>query len=972
MIQNRLIALDAYACKNAEKRKLEQQWEQFITGKNANPAIRSYMYESWQRCLQYGINPLHNKTTINLGKDQIEEYLSTNQVFRMMEPLMKNLKNHSMDSGHLVTFCNPSGEIVYLDGDLPLLLKAEDMNFVIGSTWSESSSGTNAIGTAIATGTPIQVFAGEHFCQEVQKWTCSAAPIRDPATNDILGVIDLTGLWQVNHPHSLSVVISMAQTVEEQLRKQLEFERFTLLEHYFDAVAKNPNVPIIVLDRGCRVVKASPDLYVQGWISSSHGLVGAPFQSIPTVWGTHWEVEHRRGIWRFELIPCFEGGNMLGAIVKVSPPALISAKKRVKGELLFHVNRKSTELLHIANHAQVAAKLYFPSAIQGELFAEDQFNFSEDFCKSLFEHNPDAICAFDLQGSLLHANPAAAEIFGYGVEELRGMPLPSLVSPEFSEKWWWHFQKAAKGEPQEFEASFKHKQGHCVDVMVKNFPIYLEQNIIGVYGIAKDITKLKQVEKDWKSTKKRLEMAIKNPLDAIAVIDLDGYVTKVNRVFEKMFGWTKPEIIGKKLDILTHGIAQEITKKQKEFAASRVTTYETVLHRKDGSSLNVNIVISPILNDKGNVVAFAGIIRDITKHKQMEDALNESEKQLRTVINAMSDFIFFKDGDGRWIQANESGLRLFQLQDIPYQGKSAQELACYSDVFRNGLKKSEESENLAWEKGRAIRVEEVIQLPSGESRVFDVIKVPLFYDDGRRRGLVVIGRDITELKKTEELLRKSEKLSVVGQLAAGVAHEIRNPLTSLKGFLQFLQEGKCKEEYLHIMLAELDQIELIVNDFLELAKPQATKFELRDVSVLMHEVISQLHSQTVMKHVRIITNFHSNVPRITCEEKQLKQVFQNILTNAIEAMPEGGDIVIEAVRHQYDQVLIRIIDEGYGISEERLSKLGEPFYAIKEKGTGLGLMFCYKIIEAHQGNIQFKSEEGKGTTVEIILPGALS
>ncbi|GIM48038.1 hypothetical protein DNHGIG_35870 [Collibacillus ludicampi] len=228
--------------------------------------------------------------------------------------------------------------------------------------------------------------------------------------------------------------------------------------------------------------------------------------------------------------------------------------------------------------------------------------------------------------------------------------------------------------------------------------------------------------------------------------------------------------------------------------------------------------------------------------------------------------------------------------------------------------------------------------------------------------------DITERKRTEELLRKSDKLAVVGQLAAGVAHEIRNPLTALRGFVQLLKSTvKEPKEYFEVMLSELDRINFIVSEFLFLAKPQVVNFERKDLVAILQSVIKLLETQAIMENIQIVTKF-TDLPSIHCDENQLKQVFVNLLKNAIEAMPNGGEIDIQVKMRDKDHVQVRFIDHGCGISKERIRKLGEPFYTTKEKGTGLGLMICYKIIEAHRGQIHIDSEIGKGTIVDVLLP----
>jgi two-component system, sporulation sensor kinase A len=245
--------------------------------------------------------------------------------------------------------------------------------------------------------------------------------------------------------------------------------------------------------------------------------------------------------------------------------------------------------------------------------------------------------------------------------------------------------------------------------------------------------------------------------------------------------------------------------------------------------------------------------------------------------------------------------------------------------------------------------------------------ITTFHDKPAIIGTLI---DLTERKKTEDLLRKSDKLAVVGQMAAGVAHEIRNPLTALRGFVQLLQSTvKEPRTYFDVMLSELDRINLIVSEFLFLAKPQIVHFEQNDLLVLLKKVVQLLETQAILSNIQIRLDF-APVPWIYCDENQIKQVFVNVLKNAIEAMPRGGEILIQVRSRDEDFVQVRIIDQGCGISQEQIRRLGEPFYTTKEKGTGLGLLVSYQIIEAHKGKIQIESELEKGTTVEVLLPVA--
>ncbi|WP_372813198.1 ATP-binding protein [Paenibacillus sp.] len=251
-----------------------------------------------------------------------------------------------------------------------------------------------------------------------------------------------------------------------------------------------------------------------------------------------------------------------------------------------------------------------------------------------------------------------------------------------------------------------------------------------------------------------------------------------------------------------------------------------------------------------------------------------------------------------------------------------------------------------------------------------VLNFPIFV--GKQiAGVYMIGQDISERKRAEEMLIRSEKLSIVGQLAAGVAHEIRNPLTSLKGFVQLMQSRVAGfDNYFNIMMEELERINFIVSEFLVIAKPQSVKFQPKDAAVILHNTILLIGSQAIIHNVNIVTETDHDVPLINCDENQIKQVFINILNNSVESMEEGGEIRIQFKKQEDGYVLMRFTDQGCGIPEDRIPRLGEPFYTTKEKGTGLGLMVTFKIIESHGGKMKIFSEVGKGTTVEIYMPAA--
>jgi two-component system, sporulation sensor kinase E len=235
---------------------------------------------------------------------------------------------------------------------------------------------------------------------------------------------------------------------------------------------------------------------------------------------------------------------------------------------------------------------------------------------------------------------------------------------------------------------------------------------------------------------------------------------------------------------------------------------------------------------------------------------------------------------------------------------------------------------------------------------------------------LAILHDVTERKEMEDKLRKSDTLNVVGELAAGIAHEIRNPMTALKGFIQLLQ-GSVKEDfsmYFEVITSELKRIELIITEFLILAKPQAIQYQQQNLKKIIHDTIDLLTPQAALGNIQFVLDAAEELSEIYCEPNQLKQVFINILKNGIEVMSKGGAIHVSINPLPEDMIRVSFRDHGHGIPEDKIKRLGEPFYTTKERGTGLGLMVSYKIIAEHKGRIEVESEEGEGTTFHIYLP----
>jgi two-component system, sporulation sensor kinase E len=343
-------------------------------------------------------------------------------------------------------------------------------------------------------------------------------------------------------------------------------------------------------------------------------------------------------------------------------------------------------------------------------------------------------------------------------------------------------------------------------------------------------------------------------------------------------------------------------------------------------------------------------------------SLQESEQKYRRIFEDSIDGLLLWDNDHRIIDVNRFGEKMLGLPKERLIGNRVYEP---HTILQDGKQEILRHIEQVLEKGQTSTTM-IFTDEEGNTRYFDCSsKLDIL------SGInFTVFKDITEKMEIEEQLRKSDTLSVIGELAAGIAHEIRNPMTALKGFIQLLEENITKEHpmYYQVITSELARIDSIINEFLILAKPQATKFQEKNLNQILKETVDLLSAQAVLYNVQFITDIDSTLPLVFCEPNQLKKVFINIIKNAIEVMPFGGNITITTRKLEKECVQISIHDEGAGIPKEKIKKLGEPFFTTKEQGTGLGLTVSYRIINEHQGKITIESEEGKGTTFYIELP----
>lgn len=276
----------------------------------------------------------------------------------------------------------------------------------------------------------------------------------------------------------------------------------------------------------------------------------------------------------------------------------------------------------------------------------------------------------------------------------------------------------------------------------------------------------------------------------------------------------------------------------------------------------------------------------------------------------------------------------------------------------------------------------VVLNPSGRVLPANATTFPLLRSDGEAIGVILTLRDLTSIRELEAAVRQADRLSTLGTLAAGLAHEVKNPLGGIKGAAQLLERELDADSDLHeyprVMIKEAERIDKIIRQLLDLASPRGPRYQPVNLHMVLGDIILLQREAADSREIAVTTGFDPSIPPIMADEAQLTQVFLNLIRNALEAMPEGGRLTVSSrVLSEYQlarnesrsrMVSVEVADTGQGIAEENLVKVGTPFFSTKDNGTGLGLAICQKIVAEHRGMLKIDSKPGQGTRISVLLP----
>jgi two-component system sensor histidine kinase HydH len=385
------------------------------------------------------------------------------------------------------------------------------------------------------------------------------------------------------------------------------------------------------------------------------------------------------------------------------------------------------------------------------------------------------------------------------------------------------------------------------------------------------------------------------------------------------------------------------------------------LEAAQAEDIRRSIFLTSILFLIGSVSFY--IVSLIQRNYTISKSLANVESYNRNVVESMTNGLVTVDRDGKISSINQVAGRIFGFQENEVIGEP------YYRIFSPD--RCDLTETISGGKN-IINQKVNCQRKTGESIPLKINASQLVDEEGEVLGAVILLEDLRQIKELEDRLQRSERLASLGRLAAGIAHEIRNPLSSIKGFAQYFRNKYHSQpedkEGATIMIGEVDRLNRVIGDLLNFAHPQEPRKEMVSISDIIDHSLKLVENDAQQKGIAIIKEPEDELPLILADRDQLTQAFLNIFLNSLTAMEEGGELRIStSILPNSTGIEVNISDTGCGIPPDDLPRIFDPFFSSRKTGTGLGLAIVHNIIEKHGGEIEVESQVGRGTTFKIKL-----
>ncbi|MBK9309054.1 MAG: PAS domain S-box protein [Nitrospira sp.] len=627
----------------------------------------------------------------------------------------------------------------------------------------------------------------------------------------------------------------------------------------------------------------------------------------------------------------------------------------------------------------------------------------EEKYRDLIEHAPIMICQLDRGGRLVHVNKTGLDKLGYTHDEILGMQLLNLVPDGQESKVLHYLEQLVRRGHSSIETVLRAKDGRQIDVEIHATALidHDRGGLVHSRAFVRDVTERRRLEQELQRYTEGLEQAICERTkelttsqarykalfdfvaDSVFMVKPTGTVVAVNQREAQVLGYVESDIIGSTiLEIIPKAYHQIFTGWLSDVISQegRVPTQEITVYHQDRHEMTVEMDLIRVSETDPLLVMVQ--LRDITDRKKLQYQLQsyredlevkvrertreieETKQYLENLLENANDVIYILDLDQHFTYVNSKvnawGYRKDDLIGRPY-------LSLLSRRHRGRRLKN----TLDIGAKQVYEVEVVTRL--GEPRTVMVSVSPLHGVDGEMLGVLGIARDMTETKKLERQIRNAEKLASIGKLAAGVAHEINNPLGGILNCLYNLRKGTLtaarQEEYWASMEYGVRRVQKIVRQLLDFSQQHEPEFSPADMNRIVEQVLVLTTHLFGPNHIRLDVLPGHELPSVIVDRHMIEQVLMNLILNAVQAMKNGGTLtirtsVVEGVCR------VDVTDTGSGIPASVLPRIFDPFFTTKGEGegTGLGLSVNLGIAERHGGNILVESEVGKGTTFTLCLP----
>ena len=503
-----------------------------------------------------------------------------------------------------------------------------------------------------------------------------------------------------------------------------------------------------------------------------------------------------------------------------------------------------------------------------------------------------------------------------------------------------------------------------------------ERNVVGMIEVTRDITHRILLEEDLKAAENQLQQFMQHAPVAVTVENRQGQYVDANAAACALFGATKPLVIGKTaLDLLPRPAAEELRHGfRRVLKEGREVSYDAAVELR-GRLVHLSISRFPILDAAGKVAAVCSLSKDVTAQAEAEAALCRTREYLQHILDNSPVMIVTTDLEGEIVSFNRGAEEALGYGAEEVIGRSA------SVLYREPGERESLLRRIKQE-GAVRDYQTDLQRKDGTALPTSITLSELRDASGKMIGTVGIAKDISRRKALMDQIILSERLAAVGRLAAGVAHEINNPLAvigEIGGLLTDVMEEDPSHEELVAELEEwlpklMDQVKRgrsITSRMLSFSRKSENEVQLVDVNAALEETLPFMAKEAALAKVTLHRDYQPDLPPVRVEEMQLQEIFINLINNAIQALAaeDGGNIWL-TTRFEAGKVQIAVRDDGPGIAEEVRDRLFDPFVTTKPpgKGTGLGLSICYGVVKRYDGEIRVESEVGGGATFTVIFP----